>query len=172
MISERSSVEGGSMSAPIPLLLLAPPVASGSSLFGLYDTLTAAGRDWETLVTGAQIEPLFDVRLVGTGAPPRSASEGYLVAPDTTIYDAPEAKIIVVPGLNLSPRSRLVQSDHPAIDWLRQMLETTDQPVAEIAEEVGYRDVASFRRLFKRKTGISPTGHRRMFGVNRFARYG
>lgn len=338
------------MAAPIPLLLLAPPAASGSSLFGLYDTLSAAGRDWETLVTSDPVAPLFDVMLVGTAQNRNIGTEGFHVAADTTLEHAPGAGIIVVPGLALSPYDRLDRADHPAIDWLRnraaagarvvsactgavylaeagllsgeeitthwafgdlfrrhypdvrlrldrglcfadasqgvvtsggttgwqelalflithyggasraaktakvwlmadrgelqspfasalrasphddaiiadaqvwiamnysdpnpvqrmtvasglpgttfarrfrqatgqspqdyvqslrieearQMLETTDHPVAEIAEEVGYRDTASFRRLFKRRTGISPAEHRRMFGASRFERY-
>jgi transcriptional regulator GlxA family with amidase domain len=57
------------------------------------------------------------------------------------------------------------------IEEARQLLETTEAPVADIAEEVGYIDTASFRRVFKRRTGVSPAEHRRMFGPGRFARY-
>ena len=57
------------------------------------------------------------------------------------------------------------------IEEARQLLETTDAPIAEIGEEVGYVDTVSFRRLFKRRTGITPTEHRTMFGKRWFARY-
>lgn len=57
------------------------------------------------------------------------------------------------------------------IEEARQLLETTDSPVAEIGGEVGYDDPASFRRLFKRHTGLSPAEHRRIFGARRFSRY-
>ena len=57
------------------------------------------------------------------------------------------------------------------IEEARQMLETTGQPVAAVGEEVGYEDTASFRRLFKHKTGLTPVEHRRMFGASRFLRY-
>ena len=57
------------------------------------------------------------------------------------------------------------------VEEARQMLETTDMPVSEIGFEVGYADTASFRRLFKRKTGLTPAEHRRMFGPARFLRY-
>jgi AraC-like DNA-binding protein len=35
----------------------------------------------------------------------------------------------------------------------KQILATTDANIARIGEEVGYEDPASFRRLFKRKSG-------------------
>ena len=53
----------------------------------------------------------------------------------------------------------------------RQLLETTDSPVAEIGEAVGYVDTPSFRRVFKRKTGLTPAEHRKMFGKSRFSGY-
>ena len=53
----------------------------------------------------------------------------------------------------------------------KQILETTDFNVEKIGEEVGYEDPASFRRLFKRKSGLTPAEYRRLFGRRRFERY-
>jgi AraC-like DNA-binding protein len=36
------------------------------------------------------------------------------------------------------------------------MLETGNSPIEQVAAEVGYEDVGSFRRLFRRLTGITP----------------
>ena len=41
---------------PVSVQIVATPETSASSLFGLYDTLVAAGRDWEHLVSGAEPE--------------------------------------------------------------------------------------------------------------------
>lgn len=54
------------------------------------------------------------------------------------------------------------------VQWLRveeakQMLESDDRPIDEIAEEVGYSDLASFRKLFRRLAGITPGEYRRRF---------
>lgn len=43
------------------------------------------------------------------------------------------------------------------------MLETTDTAVDEIATEVGYKDDSFFRRLFRRKVGLSPRDYRQRF---------
>ena len=47
---------------------------------------------------------------------------------------------------------------------LRQgLLESGQKPVDEISVEVSYEDPSFFRRLFKRRTGLTPSQYRRMF---------
>lgn len=57
------------------------------------------------------------------------------------------------------------------IEEAKQRLEMSDVPVDAIGREVGYEDSSSFRRLFKRKTSLTPAKYRKMFGAERFARY-
>ena len=47
----------------------------------------------------------------------------------------------------------------------RTLLETSPLSVDQITWEVGYQDVSSFRRLFKQRTGLSPTAYRKRFGM-------
>ncbi len=338
------------MAKPISVLLLATPQASASSLFGLYDTLMAAGRDWEYLVSGEPETAVFDIKLVGPGPEPFPCGNGVLISPDVTFDEAGACDLIIVPGLNLPAHQRLDPAEQSGLQWLhsrdlaesrivsactgaiylaelgllngveatthwafeplfqkhypevrlrldrglcfadadrgvvtsggttgwqelalfliahygglqraaktakiwlmadrgelqapyasmikisahadtvikaaqtwiaehymienpvsemtarsglpattfarrfrsatgktamdyvqalrieeaRQLLETTEEEVAAIGEAVGYGDTASFRRLFKRKTGLSPTEHRKLFGTTRFAHY-
>ncbi len=338
------------MADPVSVLLVATPHVSASSLFGLYDTLMAAGRDWEFLVNGKEGAPVFDVKLVGPHLEPFASASGFRISPDVTFDDDVDCDLVIVPGLLLSTHERLDPADHPAIEclsakrdaetrivsactgaiylaeiglldgvevtthwgfedlfrrhypsvrlrldrglcfadassgvatsggttgwqelalflianygsvqlasraakvWLmadrgelqapyssmikasphddaivakaqswigenyalenpvaemtdrsglpptsfarrfrkatgkspmdyvqsvrieeaRQMLETTNMPVAEIGDEVGYTDTATFRRLFKRRTGLTPVEHRNLFGAPRFDRY-
>ncbi|MFD2264183.1 GlxA family transcriptional regulator [Lacibacterium aquatile] len=51
------------------------------------------------------------------------------------------------------------------IEEAKQMLETGDLPVDTIAAQVGYEDLASFRRLFGRLTGMPPGAYRRKFNI-------
>lgn len=50
------------------------------------------------------------------------------------------------------------------IEEAKQMLETTDQPTDAVALAVGYADPVFFRRLFKRRVGVSPARYRQRFG--------
>jgi len=51
------------------------------------------------------------------------------------------------------------------IEEAKQQLETASSPTDAIGAAAGYEDPASFRRLFKRHTGIKPGRYRRRFGV-------
>ncbi|MCB1495784.1 MAG: helix-turn-helix domain-containing protein [Bauldia sp.] len=49
------------------------------------------------------------------------------------------------------------------IEEAKQMLETSGEPTDAIAHAVGYEDAAFFRRLFKRKAGVTPARYRQRF---------
>ncbi|WP_417666752.1 GlxA family transcriptional regulator [Roseibium sp.] len=51
------------------------------------------------------------------------------------------------------------------IEEAKHMLETSDGPIDDIAALVGYEDPNSFRRLFKRTTGITPHQYRVRFST-------
>jgi transcriptional regulator GlxA family with amidase domain len=56
------------------------------------------------------------------------------------------------------------------IEEAKQMLETTATRVDAIAREVGYEDLASFRRLFRRLSGMTPGDYRRKFQMPSFVK--
>lgn len=51
------------------------------------------------------------------------------------------------------------------LDAARRLLETTGISLERIAEQVGYGDSSTFRRLFRRKLGLTPHEYRRRFGL-------
>jgi transcriptional regulator GlxA family with amidase domain len=51
------------------------------------------------------------------------------------------------------------------IESSRQLFETTHLSLDEIVYQVGYADVSSFRRLFKRHTGLTPREYRHRFAT-------
>ncbi len=77
----------------------------------------------------------------------------------------------VANGLNVSQRTlnrrlqaegssfRRLKSDAMA-DWAKQYLRETEYSVEVIAEELGYKDTANFRRAFRRSEGCSPVEYR------------
>lgn len=50
------------------------------------------------------------------------------------------------------------------IEEAKQLLETSGKAIDAISEEIGYANPAYFRKLFKRRTGISPARYRQRFG--------
>lgn len=53
------------------------------------------------------------------------------------------------------------------LEEAKQMLETTDESIEAIANEVGYEDTSFFGRLFRRKVGVAPGEYRLRFGALR-----
>ncbi|MGB8623558.1 MAG: helix-turn-helix domain-containing protein [Paracoccaceae bacterium] len=51
------------------------------------------------------------------------------------------------------------------IEEAKHLLETTRTPVEMVAVEVGYEDANFFRRLFKRRVGITPARYRQRFAA-------
>ena len=49
------------------------------------------------------------------------------------------------------------------VEEAKRLLEVSTLPVDEISFDVGYEDASFFRRLFKRRTGLTPSQYRRMF---------
>jgi transcriptional regulator GlxA family with amidase domain len=56
------------------------------------------------------------------------------------------------------------------IEEAKRLLETGPTPVDEVSAEAGYADASFFRRLFKRRTGLTPGQYRRMFSAPGAAR--
>jgi transcriptional regulator GlxA family with amidase domain len=48
----------------------------------------------------------------------------------------------------------------------RELLESGNTPQKEIAQSLGYKDVASFARVFRKVTGLAPGAHRKRFGIS------
>jgi len=62
-----------------------------------------------------------------------------------------DSPLIYLQKLRISAAKRLLESDH--------------RNVQEIGNTVGYEDVAFFRELFERHTGVAPSAYRKRFGV-------
>lgn len=119
------------------------------------------------------------------GQLPYAAMTRWIDTPDGLIADCqdwiagnyasanPVQRMIERTGLNPRTFARRFQAatGHPAIDYVqalrieeaKQMLETPKLAIEDIAGAVGYDDPASFRRLFKRKAGLTPAAYRRKY---------
>lgn len=53
------------------------------------------------------------------------------------------------------------------LEEAKQMLESTDDPIESVANEVGYEDAGFFSRLFRRSVNLTPAQYRRRFGAMR-----
>jgi transcriptional regulator GlxA family with amidase domain len=66
--------------------------------------------------------------------------------------------------------SPIAYVQHVRVEEAKRRLERTSEPVDAISYAVGYEDPASFRRLFRRITGVPPGVYRRKLQLPAFAR--
>lgn len=92
---------------------------------------------------------------------------------DNYMYPAPVAKMVELsdlPARTFKRRFKEATGLTPLsyihsirLEEAKQILETTDRLIEEIATEVGYEDGSFFRRLFRRKVGLTPHAYRQRF---------
>ena len=129
--------------------------------------------DWLQAVSGEQGQLPFAARV----RPPQHEDAAVAAAQSWIAenYAAPNpvAGMTGISGLATRTFKRRFEAatDYTALDYVqslrieeaKQMLETSDRTLQDVGPEVGYTEPAAFRRLFKRKTGITPQQYRQRF---------
>ncbi len=101
------------------IALLAIPEVAASTLYGMYDVFSSAGRDWATLVEGRAPAPAIDARVVARGgAQPMHIANGVQIVPDNSIGDLPD--VVCVPEILVAPDADVSETHRAEIDWIRR----------------------------------------------------
>jgi hypothetical protein len=88
---------------PANVAVLAFPEASASVVYGTYDVVKSAGRDWGIIVEGKPGLALIRPRVVSANAGPFAAANDVPITPETTLDDMPSPDVACVPELNVPP---------------------------------------------------------------------
>ncbi len=92
-----------------------------SIIYGVFDTLWAAGRDWDTGTGVVAEEGLFEPRLVGVAEGPIKLVTGVSVLAQDTIDQASETDIVFVPNVVVGLAEGPSVLDRRLIEWIRCM---------------------------------------------------
>lgn len=104
--------------------VLAPPEFTASTLFGVYDLLAAAGRDWEFVVNGVMGKSRIQPSVVSRRAERSRASNGVWIEPDCALEDYGKPDIVCIPDLFVAPGENLQGRYEPEIQWMREWYES------------------------------------------------
>lgn len=96
---------------------------------------------------------------------------------DNYMLESPVAAMVARSGLAERTFNRRFRAEtgHSPIDYIqtlrieeaKQLLETSGLGIERISSEVGYTDPTYFRRLFRRRTGVTPARYRQRFSAIR-----
>lgn len=158
----------------------------GSSWLDLALYLIARATDVETAMQVARVN-LIDWHVVGQQpfarlARSRQVEDAVIARCQTWIAEhyyeaAPVTAMVRLSGLaERSFKRRFQQATGMSpleyvhtlrLEEAKHLLESSDQPVEAIANEVGYEDAGFFSRLFRRRVNLAPAQYRKRFGAMR-----
>jgi len=92
-----------------------------SIIYGVYDTLWAAGRIWAPIKGGTTPDGLFEPRLIGTDVAPLQLFTGVSIVPQETIASVKTTDIVFVPNVMLSSAQKPDLLDRRLIAWITRM---------------------------------------------------
>lgn len=100
------------------IALLAGPDATASTLYGMYDILGSAGRDWSMLMHGTPGEPLLEPKVVSRDGKGFRTGNGAWIEPHAALAELPSPDAVCVPELFVAPEASLA-SYTAEIAWLQ-----------------------------------------------------
>lgn len=104
----------------LTVALLAVAESTASTLYGMYDLLISAGRDWDLLVRGVPGEPRIKPVIVSAEGRRFRAESGLWIEPECALAECPRADIVAVPDLMVAPQVQLAGRYLAEGEWLRQ----------------------------------------------------
>jgi transcriptional regulator GlxA family with amidase domain len=97
------------------------PECDPSIVYGVFDTLWAAGRVWDNIKGGSREGAMFEPRLIGAEAGPLKLITGVSILPQDTIDQVDKTDVVFVPNVMLSPSRGPDRLDRRLIDWIKRM---------------------------------------------------
>lgn len=105
---------------PLTVAILAAPETTASTVFGLYDLFSSAGRDWSLLTGGEAGTPRARPVVVAARGDPFEAANGAWIRPHGTFDTFPAPDVVYVPEILVAPGEPIAGRFDAAIDWLRK----------------------------------------------------
>lgn len=105
---------------PVTVALLAAPEVSAATLYGFYDALCSAGRDWQLLHGGPAPRSRFRPVVVSRDGGPVAAANGVRIDAEFALADCPPCAAVCVTDLAVPPGEPLGERYDAEVAWLRE----------------------------------------------------
>jgi transcriptional regulator GlxA family with amidase domain len=108
---------------PIHVSLVVFPECDPSIIYGVFDTLWAAGKLWNVCKGLPPGRALFEPRLVSAEPGPLKLVTGVSIIPQDTIADVARTDVVFVPNVMVDTPHSLRSLDRRLLDWIVRMHE-------------------------------------------------
>jgi transcriptional regulator GlxA family with amidase domain len=132
---------------PVHVSLVVFPESDPSIIFGVFDTLWAAGQLWESLHGRPAGAPLFRPRLVGARPGPIPLVTGVSIIPQDTIDDVQQTDIVFVPNVLVNSSEALRALDRKLLAWVRDRFEAGAHVYASCGGSLAIAEAGLLDRL-------------------------
>lgn len=106
---------------PLSVAIMVFPEVGASTVYGMFDLLAGAGRDWETFIEGTPTEGPLHPRILSRDAAPITVANGVRMVPDGTFADCPQPDVVCIPELYVPPElDALAERFAPEIECLQR----------------------------------------------------
>ena len=106
---------------PVHVSVVVFPECDPSMIYGVFDTLWAAGRLWSAMMGGPPGEPLFEPRLVAADPGPIQLITGVSIIPQDAIATIARTDIVFVPNIMVETPQNLRALDRRLLAWIKRM---------------------------------------------------
>ncbi|MCW7540432.1 helix-turn-helix domain-containing protein [Aquabacterium sp. A7-Y] len=106
--------------APLTVALLAVPDSTASTLFGLYDLLISARRDWQMLMHRVEAAAPLRPLIVSRDGQPLQAANGVNIHPHAGFDDGIQPEVVVITDLMVPPWQTLGDRYEVEAQWMRR----------------------------------------------------
>ncbi len=108
---------------PLTIALVVLPAVTASTVFGLYDLLLGARREWQSLMHGHDVPAPLRPRLVSRDGKPVLTGNGVPIAPEASFATAGRPDVVVITDIWVSPDVQLDDRYDVEAQWIRAQYE-------------------------------------------------
>src|SRR5690606_2564878 len=108
-------------SGKLVVALLAVPESTASTLYGMYEILESAGRDWSMITEGVPGESRIRPLIVSADGREFAAGNGLRIGPSLPLEACPRPDVVAIPDLAVMPNEAGPGRYPREVDWLRQL---------------------------------------------------
>src|SRR5690606_41698627 len=102
-IADSGANPAAARDGKLTVALLAVPESTASTLYGMYEVLESAGRDWVTLTEGRPGESKIRPLIVSADGRGFRAVNGLWVEPNCAFDDCGAVDVLAIPDLMVAP---------------------------------------------------------------------